>query len=1252
MTRRRSAPDTVGKLWVEKSIPRLSAAAKRPSHSSIAGPSRKRSRSPTISVPISSPIPGALSSACADLLPLPKRIRSFDFVMRAEIYECIGYANALRAIEIDARVVVEAVDLEEEGAVEVTYETLGNLLQRFHDHTEEIPVHQVQAIKGVLRDQGNRIRKGNGNDNGNGNGNRGGNGYNFGGLMVVARECTYQVFLKCQPLNFNGTEGVVGLARWFEKMETVFHISNCLQKYQVKYATCTLMNSALTWWNSHKRAIRFEAAYAMKWTELMKLMTEVYSLRNKIQKMETEMVPDEEDQVKRFIGGWPDNIQRNGYARNAKNKRMFDNNPRDNRGQQPAFNRQNVRGQNVARPYTTASNERKGDCTADVAPNTQRTAVRNQPGIVCYECEMPRHFKKDCPKLRDQNRMNKTRNKTGSNEATSKAYAIGGGSNLDSIVVTGTFLLNNCYASMLFDSSADWSFVSSTFSVLLDVAPFTLETSYAVELADGRISENAILRGSKYHAVIVYDDKIVRIPYGDEEEDKSKGKQLKDVPIFRDFHKVFPEDLPGLPPARPAEFQIDLIPGATPVAQAPMCIDYRELNKLTVKNRYPLSRIEDLFDQLQGSSVYSKIDLRSGYHQLRVREQNVPKMAFRTRYGHYEFQVMPFRLTNAPANEKEHEEHLNAILELLKKEKLYAKFSKCEFWIPKHPRKANVVADALSRKEQIEPLRVRALVMTISLDLPKQILEAQIEALQPENLKNEDVGDMIIKDIPKEKLEPRADWTLCLNDRSRLPCYGDLRSMIKHESHKSKYSIHPRIHVDDKLQFVEDPVEIIEWETKRLKVREEDILKMAFRTRYGHYEFQVMPFGLTNAPASKKEHKGNLKLILKLLKKDELYANFSKCGFWLSKGSENFVVYCDASYKGLGTALMQREKAIAYASHQLKNLSAQSEDKKEDKFVLEDLHGMFNELEPRADGTLCLNNQSWISCYGDLRALIMHESHKSKYFIHLGSDKMYQDLKKLYWWPNMKAKIATYVNKCLTYAKSERTIQTLEDMLRACVLDFRKGWDKHLPLVEFSYNNSYYTSIKAAPFEALYGRKCRSPICWAKVGDSQLTGTVNTHETTEKIIQIKIRDKVMLKVSPWKGVICFGKRGKLNPRYIGPFKIISKVETIAYRIEIPKQLSRVHNMFHVSNLKKYMSDEPLAIPLDEIHVDDKLHFIEEPVEIIDCEVKRLKQRCMLIGKVHWNSRRCLKFTWESEGQMQKKYPHLFANPESSSNATS
>ncbi|GJT35750.1 putative reverse transcriptase domain-containing protein, partial [Tanacetum coccineum] len=512
---------------------------------------------------------------------------------------------------------------------------------------------------------------------------------------------------------------------------------------------------------------------------------------------------------------------------------------------------------------------------------------------------------------------------------------------------------------------------------------------------------------SKYHAMIAYTDKIVRIPWGNETlivrsdgsdnghgsrlniisctktqrdllkgyhvflahitikeaGDNSKEKRLEDVPIVQDFLEVIPKDLPGIPPARQVKFRIDLIPGAAPIARMPcqlapsemkelsnqlkeisnkgfirpssspwgapvlfvkkkdgsfrMCIDYRELNKLTVKNRYPLLRIDDLFDQLQ----------------LRVHEEDITKTAFRTRYGHYEFQGMPFSLTNTPVvfmdlmnrvckpyldkfmivfiddiliyskSKQEHEEHLKLILELLKKEQLYAKFSKCEFWIPKklcnapilalpegsedfivycdasikglgvvlmqrekviayasrqlkihennyttrdlelgavvsalkiwrhylygtkctvftdhkslqhildqkelnmrqhhwlellsdydckiryHPGKANAVADALSRKERNKPLRVRALVMTIGLDLPKQILNARTKVRKPENFEAEDVGGM----IRKEKLEPRADETLCLKNKSWLPRFGDLRTLIMHESYKSKSTVH------------------------------------------------------------------------------------------------------------------------------------------------------------------------------------------------------------------------------------------------------------------------------------------------------------------------------------------------------------------------------------------------------------------------------------------------------------------------------
>nr|GEU89428.1 putative reverse transcriptase domain-containing protein [Tanacetum cinerariifolium] len=200
-----------------------------------------------------------------------------------------------------------------------------------------------------------------------------------------------------------------------------------------------------------------------------------------------------------------------------------------------------------------------------------------------------------------------------------------------------------------------------------------------------------------------------------------------------------------------------------------------------------------------------------------------------------------------------------------------------------------------------------------------------------------------------------------------------------------------------------------------------------------------------------------------------------------------------------------------------------------------------------------------------------------------------------------------------TDGQTERTIETLEDTLRSCVIDFGGSWDRHFPLVDFSYNNSYHASIKAAPFQALYGRKCRSPVCWSEVRDSQLTGPELIREPRRR--SFKSRTFCSLPEADKRGVIRFGKRGKLSPCYVGPFKIIERIGLVAYRLELPEKLHGIHNTFHVSNLKKCLADENLVIPLKEIQLDDKLHFIKEPVEIVDREVKRLKQSRIPIVKV-------------------------------------
>ncbi|GKD43348.1 putative reverse transcriptase domain-containing protein [Tanacetum coccineum] len=668
-----------------------------------------------------------------------------------------------------------------------------------------------------------------------------------------------------------------------------------------------------------------------------------------------------------------------------------------------------------------------------------------------------------------------------------------------------------------------------------------------------------------------------------------------------------------------------------------------------------------------------------GYHKLRVRKEDIPKTTFKTRYGHYEFQ---FGLTNAPTvfmdlmnrvckpyldkfvivfiddiliyskNKKEHEEHLKAILELLKKEELYAKFSKCEFWIPKVQFLGHVID---SQGIHVDPAKIESIKDWASPKTPTEI--RQFLGLAGYYRRFIEGFLKIAKSMTKlTQKGVKFDWGDKAEAAFQLIKQKLCSAPILALPEGSKDFI---VYCDASIKglgaVLMQREKVIAYASRQLKIHEKnytthdlELGALVFaKNLEDHLSFGTKCMVFT-------DHK-NLQHII-----DQKELNMRQCrclihDYWFEISQANFWKLNKAQNK--------------------KNIKN------------EDVGGMIRKdilkekLEPHVDGTLCLNGRSWLPCYGDLRTVIMHESHKSKYSIHPGSNKMYQDMKKLYWWPNMKASIATYVSKCLTCAKvkakhqspsgllvqpkipqwkwdnimmdfitklpkslqkalgtnldmstayhpqtdgqSERTIQTLEDMLSAC----------------------------AAPFEALYGRKCRSPVCWAEVGEVQLTGPEIVQETTEKIIQIKQRiqaardrqksyadlkrkpmefqvgDRVMLKVSPWKGVVRFGKRGKLNPRYVGPFKVLEKVGAIAYKLELPQELSRVHNTFHVSNLKKCYADEPLAVPLDGLHIDDKLHFVEEPVEIMDRKVKRLKQSRILIIKVRWNSRRGPEFTW-------------------------
>ncbi|GKD41379.1 putative reverse transcriptase domain-containing protein [Tanacetum coccineum] len=388
-----------------------------------------------------------------------------------------------------------------------------------------------------------------------------------------------------------------------------------------------------------------------------------------------------------------------------------------------------------------------------------------------------------------------------------------------------------------------------------------------------------------------------------------------------------------------------------------------------------------------------------------------------------------------------------------------------------HLGKANVVVDALSRKERLKPLRVQALVLTISLNLPVQILEAQVEARKEENYGTEDLCGMI------KKLEPRTDETLCLNGRSWIPYFGDLRELIMHEPYKSKYLVHPG---SDKMY--QDLKKLYWWPNMKAEIA--TYVSKCLTCAKVKAECQK-PSGLLVQPVIPVWKWENITMVFvtKLPK--------------TSTGQDTIWVIVDRLTKSAYFLLMKETDSIEKLKRQyLKEV---------------------------------------VSRHGVSVSIIFYRD--SKFTSHF--------------WKSLNEALGTQLDMSMTYhpqtdGQSERTIQALEDMLRSCVMDFGKGWDRHLPLVEFSYNNSYHTSIKAAPFEALYGRKCRSPICWAEKSYAN---------RRRKPLEFEVGDKVMLKVSPWKAVIHFGKQGKLNPRYIRPFRIIAKVGTLAYRPELPEQLS-------------------------------------------------------------------------------------------------
>nr|GEZ67110.1 putative reverse transcriptase domain-containing protein [Tanacetum cinerariifolium] len=725
-------------------------------------------------------------------------------------------------------------------------------------------------------------------------------------------------------------------------------------------------------------------------------------------------------------------------------------------------------------------------------------------------------------------------------------------------------------------------------------------------------------------------------------------KRIEDVPVIQDFPEVFPDDLPGLPPPQQVEFRIDLVPGAAPVAHVPyrlapsemkelvkklqelyekgfirpsslpwgapvlfikkkdcsfrMCIDYRELNKLTVKNRYPLPRIDDLFDQLRCSSVYSKIDLRTGYHQLRIREEDIPITTFRTRYGYYEFRVMPFGLTNAPVvfmdlmnrvckpyldkfvivfiddiliyskDKEEHEVHLKTILELLKREQLYAKFSKCDFWLESVQFLGHVID---SEGVYVDPAKITA-------------------------IKNWATPTTSTEETETEEAFQTLKQKLCCAPILALPEGSDDFVVYCDASLRDHQS----------LQYILDK--------KELNMRQRRWIEL-----------------LSDYDCETRYHPGKANVVADALGQKEREP--------------------------------MRVKALVMSVHlslhdQICNAQSKAMEKKNVK--AENLGRLIKPIfEIHPDGTRYHDKRVWLPKFGGLRDLIMHELHKSKYSIHPGFDKMYQDLKQLYWWPNMKAEIATYVSKCLTCTKVKAEHQRPSGLLQQPEIPVWK-WERITMdfIIGLPRTPSGYDSI------------------WVIV--DRLTKSahflpVKTTDSMEKLTQLYLKEVVCRHGVPisiisdrdskftsrfWRSLQeALGKRLDMSTAYhpemdgqsertiqtlddmlracVIDFR--ERIGPVAYKLELPRELQGIHNTFHISNLKKCLSYESLSIPLDEVQQDDKLYFIEEPAEIMDREVKRLKQSCISIVKVRWNSHRGSEYTWEREDQMKSKYPHLF-----------
>nr|ABA97610.1 retrotransposon protein, putative, Ty3-gypsy subclass [Oryza sativa Japonica Group] len=830
---------------------------------------------------------------------------------------------------------------------------------------------------------------------------------------------------------------------------------------------------------------------------------------------------------------------------------------------------------------------------------------------------------------------------------------------------------------------------------------------------------------------------------------------LKGMPVVQLFPDVFPEDLPGMPPDRDIEFIIDLIPGTAPISKRPyrmlvneleehkkqirelqekgfvrpssspwgapvlfvkkkdgsmrMCVDYRSLNEVTIKNKYPLPRIDDLFDQLKGAKVFSKIDLRLGYHQLKIRTGDIPKTAFSTRYGLYEFTVMSFGLTNAPAyfmnlmnkvfmdylekfvvvfiddiliyskDEEEHAEHLRLVLEKLRKHKLYAKFSKCEFWLKEVAFLGHVIS---AGGVAVDPTKVEAVT---EWKAPKSVTEIQsflglagyyrrfIEGFSK-------IARPMTQLLKKEK---KFVWSeQCQESFEQLKEKLTSAPILVLPNIRKDFVIYCDASRQGLGGVLMQDGKVVAYASRQLRPHEEN---------YPTYDLE-------------------LAAVVHALKIWRHYLIGNHCDIYTDHKSLKYIfTQSDLNLRQKRWLELIKDYDLEVNTLDIQPLlRTQIEEAQKDNGEIQEVKermatGHVKEFSMDEKKTLWYKKRIYVPEQGGLRGLILKEAHESAYSLHPGSTKMYQDLKEGYWWPNMKRDVKEYVALCdvcqkvivdrltkmarfipvktnyssaklaelymtrITDGQTERTNQVLEDMLRACALDFSKDGERCLPYAEFSYNNSFQASLKMSPNEALFGRRCRTPLMWSETGERAVFGADIIQEAEEKVCLIRDRlkvaqsrqksytdtrrrnlefkegDYVYLKVSPIRGIKRFKVKGKLAPRYVGPFQIIARQGEVAYQLQLPENIADVHPVFHVSQLKKCLRVPEEQATLEEIHISNDLTYPEHPVRILDEAEKRTRTKVWHMYKVQWSNHTEDEATWESEEFLRTEYPHLFEN---------